>query len=152
MHPGSLDGTGRGQEMPGSQHLSLLPSRWTWILVWFLTALYASYCAKQLKQRQINKLADAGGGSIFSVWVFFPDYLKKLCPIWVFGLRRNRSLSVEFWMPLRWNLTEWFFPRSWRLVCSETTLWLMLWYKILQHFLTSLRLLFLCCRCKGLLI
>lgn len=78
MHPGSLDGTGRGQEMPGSQHLSLLPSRWTWILVWFLTALYASYCAKQLKQRQINKLADAGGGSIFSVWVFFPDYLKKI--------------------------------------------------------------------------
>lgn len=28
--------------------------------------------AKQLKQRQINKLADAGGGNVFSVWVFFP--------------------------------------------------------------------------------
>lgn len=122
MYPGSLDGTGRGQEMPGSQHLGPLLSQWNWILGGFLTALYALYFAKQLKQRQINKLADAGGGNIFSVWVFFPE----LCPARVFGFRRHFSLSVGFWMPLRWNLTEWACLRSWRLVCSETTLWLML--------------------------
>lgn len=102
MHPGSLDGTGRGQEMPGSQHLGPLPSQWTWILVWFLTALFASCFAKQLKQRQINKLADAGGGNIFSVWVFFP--ISKLCPIRVFGFRRSRSFQLGF--ECHWNGTS----------------------------------------------
>lgn len=26
--------------------------------------------------------------------------ISKLCPIQVFGFRRNKNLSVEFWMPL----------------------------------------------------
>ena len=58
--------------------------------------------AKELKHRQINKLADAGGGNVFCVLgLVVPPPISKVCHIWVFEFRRGSSLLDEFWMPPR---------------------------------------------------
>lgn len=80
--------------------------------------------AKELKHRQINKLADAGGGNVFCVlhlvFFFFPS-ISKVCHIWVFDFRRGSSLSDEFWMPPRrkhrvffWGAGDWSVRKSQR--------------------------------------
>lgn len=67
--------------MPGSLSLGPMPSQWAGLgfglvcdTISYVPHVLQMLSAKELKCRQINKLADAGGGSVFCVLGlgFFP--------------------------------------------------------------------------------
>lgn len=112
VHPDSLNGTSRGQELPGFLSFGPVPSQW--ILLWVLIALAIGcifadpFC--QGAQAQTDKEAGRcwGRECLFAGWwgffvlfigfFFSPLPISEVHHVCVFEFRRGERLSYEFWM------------------------------------------------------